>query len=85
MLSQEDLAEYSKLDRKTISNLERDNSTPSLDTIFNLAVALGKKPSELMKEIEEIQENAQYLIKASKEIEESMALHKKNRLNPKNF
>ncbi|WLR57333.1 helix-turn-helix transcriptional regulator [Mesobacillus subterraneus] len=33
-LSQEDLAELSKLDRKYISNLERDISSPTLDTLF---------------------------------------------------
>ena len=84
LLSQEDLAEYSKLDRKTISNLEGDSSNPTLDTVFNLAVALGMKPSELIKEIEDIEENVQYLLKASKEVEASMVLHKKKRLNPKN-
>lgn len=79
-LTQEDLAFYSKLDRKYISNLERNISKPALESIFKLAVALGIKPSEFIKEIEETKENATYLLEAYKEVEESKSLHKKNRI-----
>ncbi|MBS8263843.1 XRE family transcriptional regulator [Mesobacillus boroniphilus] len=40
-LSQEDLAELSKLDRKYISNLERDASSPTLDKLYKLAAAFS--------------------------------------------
>lgn len=82
-LTQEDLAYYSKLDRKYISNLERNKSIPTLETIFKLAAALGIKPSVLIKEIEETEENATYLLEASKEVKESMSVHKKNNIQPK--
>jgi transcriptional regulator with XRE-family HTH domain len=45
--SQEDLADYSKLNRKYISNLERQS--PTLETIIKLAIALDIKPSEFIK------------------------------------
>ena len=51
--SQEELAFNSKRDRKSISNLERDESQPSLITFIQIAFALNMKPSELMKEFEE--------------------------------
>ena len=43
LLSQEDLAELSKLERKYISNLERDASSPTLETLYKLAAAFGIK------------------------------------------
>lgn len=59
--SQEELAHFSNLDRTYISELERDVHRPGLESIFSLAVSLGMKPSELVKEIEESEENAEYL------------------------
>jgi transcriptional regulator with XRE-family HTH domain len=82
-LSQEDLAFYSKLDRKYISKLERNISRPTLVPIFKLAVALGMKPSEFIRVIEETEENVTYLLEASKEVEESKSLQKKNNIKPK--
>lgn len=83
-LSQEDLAYYSNLDRKYIGNLERNTQNPTLETIIKLAIALGIKPSELIKEIEEDEGNAQYLLQASKEVEEIKALYRQNKYNLKN-
>lgn len=70
LLSQEDLAELSKLDRKYISNLERDASSPTLDTLYKLAAAFGITFLELGQEIDEVEENRNYLISATKEAEE---------------
>jgi transcriptional regulator with XRE-family HTH domain len=84
LLSQEDLADYSKLDRKYISNLERNSQSPTLGTIIKLATALEIKPSEFIKEIEEYEANAHYLLEASKEVEEIKAVNRQNKNNPKN-
>ncbi|MEH7442070.1 helix-turn-helix transcriptional regulator [Bacillus sp. JJ1122] len=81
--SQEDLADYSKLNRKYISNLERNSQSPTLETIIKLATALGIKPSEFIKEIEEYEVNAQYLLEASKEVEEIKAVNRQNKNNLK--
>jgi transcriptional regulator with XRE-family HTH domain len=81
--SQEDLADFSQRDRKTISDLERDEYLPTLETLFNLSVALDIKPSELMKEMEGTEENAKYLLEASKEVEELKSINKKKRNNQK--
>ena len=75
-LSQEDLAELSKLDRKYISNLERDASSPALDTLYKLAAAFGITYLELSQEINEVEENRNYLISATKEVEEIKAMLK---------
>jgi transcriptional regulator with XRE-family HTH domain len=83
LLSQEELAEFSQRDRKTISDLERDEYLPTLETIFNLSVALNLKPSELLKEMEGTEENAKYLLEASKEVEELKTIHKNKRNSQK--
>jgi transcriptional regulator with XRE-family HTH domain len=75
-LSQEDLAELSKLDRKYISNLERDASSPTLDTLYKLAASFGITFLELSQEIEEVEENRNNLISATKEAEEIKAILK---------
>ncbi|WNF24829.1 helix-turn-helix transcriptional regulator [Mesobacillus jeotgali] len=75
-LSQEDLAELSKLDRKYISNLERDVSSPTLETLYKLAAAFGITYLELSQEISEVEENQNYLISATKEVEEIKAMQK---------
>lgn len=82
--SQEDLAGYSKLNRKFISNLERNSQSPTLETIIKLAIALEIKPSEFIKEIEEYEANAQYLLQASKEVEEIKAVYRQIKNNTKN-
>ena len=79
-LSQEDLAELSKPDRKYISNLENDASSPTLPTLYKLAAAFGITFLELALEIDEVEENRNYLISAIKEVEEIRAIQKnKNR------
>lgn len=75
-LSQEDLAELSKLDRKYISNLENDASSPTLPTLYKLAAAFGITFLELGKEIDEVEENQNYLISATREVEEIKAMLK---------
>lgn len=76
LLSQEDLAELSKLDRKYISNLERDVSSPTLETLYKLAAAFGITFLELSQEINEIDENQNYIISTTKEVEEIKAMQK---------
>ncbi|MEH7885115.1 helix-turn-helix transcriptional regulator [Bacillus sp. JJ1609] len=83
-LSQEDLAYYSNLDRKYIGNLERNTQNPTLETIIKLATALGIKPSQFIKIIEEYKANAHYLLEASKEVEEIKAVYRQNKNNVKN-
>ncbi|MGV2941930.1 helix-turn-helix domain-containing protein [Mesobacillus sp. LC4] len=75
-LSQEDLEELSKLNRKYISNLENDLSSPTLSTLYKLAAALGITFMELAQEIDEVEENQNYLISATKEVEEIKAMQK---------
>lgn len=41
------------------------------------------KPSDLLKEVEETEENAKYLLEVSKKVEELKAIHKKKRNNQK--
>ncbi|MEH7885117.1 helix-turn-helix transcriptional regulator [Bacillus sp. JJ1609] len=79
LLSQEDLADLSQKDRNTISDLERDQYNPSFGTIYSLAAALGMKPSELVREIEELEENAVYFNELLREIEEKKIFNKKNK------
>ncbi|WP_226641522.1 helix-turn-helix domain-containing protein [Mesobacillus subterraneus] len=78
--SQEDFEELSKLDRKYISNLENDLSSPTLSTLYKLAAALGITFMELAQEIDEVKENQNYLISATKEVEEikAMQINKKH-------
>lgn len=51
-LSQEGLAEASGCDRSYLSFLERGINSPSLSMVFQLASALGLKPSALLLAIE---------------------------------
>ncbi len=52
LLSQEELAHLSGLDRSYISLLECGHKQPTLLTIFELAKALNKSPSNIMLEVE---------------------------------
>jgi len=79
LLKQEDLADFSKRDRRTISDFERDKYYSTLEILFHLAAAFAMKPSELIKEIEKTEENAQYFIKVTREAKEKKIVHKKNR------
>lgn len=51
-LSQQELADYSEVDRSYISDLERGRYNPTLDTIFKLAEIFKIKPSELLARVE---------------------------------
>jgi transcriptional regulator with XRE-family HTH domain len=79
LLSQEDLADFSKKDRNSISDLERDQYNPSLDTIYRLAAALDMKPAELVGKIDEVLENEDYYNELLREIEEIKIINKKNK------
>ena len=51
-LSQEELGFESGYHRTYISLLERGRKSPSLNTIFQLAAALGVSPSEILRRTE---------------------------------
>ena len=52
LMTQEDLAEYSDRDRRTISDIENDKYKPGFEIFVNLAYAFNMLPSELFLEIE---------------------------------
>jgi len=52
-LSQEKLGFESNYHRTYISQLERGQKNPSLKAIFRLAEALGVKPSQMVRHVEE--------------------------------
>jgi transcriptional regulator with XRE-family HTH domain len=51
-LSQENLAFAADLQRNYISLMELGRNQPTITTIFKLSIALGIKPSELIKMVE---------------------------------
>jgi transcriptional regulator with XRE-family HTH domain len=51
-VSQEDFADACNLDRTSISKIERGISNPTIKTVWLLAKALGKRPSEVFAETE---------------------------------
>lgn len=53
-LSQQELADYSEVDRTYISDLERGLYSPSLKTIYKLAEILKLKPHELIQKVDAI-------------------------------
>jgi len=53
-LSQQELADYSEVDRTYISDLERGLYSPSLNTIYKLAEILKLKPHELIQKVDSI-------------------------------
>jgi len=57
LLSQEELAYLSDLDRTYISLLERGKRQPSLKTLFMLASALEVLPSEIIVKVENFLNN----------------------------
>ena len=56
-LSQEVVSGLADIGRTHLSAIERGIRKPTLETFFRLSDALGIKPSELVKEIEEKSEN----------------------------
>jgi transcriptional regulator with XRE-family HTH domain len=53
-LSQQELADFSEVDRTYISDLERGLNYPSLNTIYKLADVLKIKPSKLIERVDAI-------------------------------
>ncbi|MFB7899915.1 helix-turn-helix domain-containing protein [Streptomyces xiamenensis] len=49
-LSQEELAEQADLDRKTINRIEGGVMSPRVDSLLDIADALGVSPRELLPE-----------------------------------
>ena len=47
-LSQADLAEDAGIRRALVSNIERGDANPTLDSIVRIATALGVEPAELL-------------------------------------
>lgn len=60
-LSQEELAFRAGLHTNAVSFLELGKRKPGIHTIFCLSHALGKKPSELMKLVEELEPKVESL------------------------
>lgn len=56
--TQEELAERSGIDRTYISMLESEKASPTVRTLFRLATALRTKPSQLLIELEQLDELA---------------------------
>lgn len=48
-LSQETLAQYAGIDRKTVNRIENNHFSPNLDTLLRLCVALSIEPVELFE------------------------------------
>jgi transcriptional regulator with XRE-family HTH domain len=53
-LSQQELADYSEVDRTYISDLERGLYYPSLNTVYKLAEILKVKPHELIQKVDRL-------------------------------
>ena len=52
-LSQEALAKRSRLTRQHLQKLEAGTANPTLETLLNLAKAIGQAPSDLLKAAEQ--------------------------------
>jgi transcriptional regulator with XRE-family HTH domain len=52
-LSQQELADYSEVDRTYISDLERGLNYPTLNTIYKLAEVLKIKPHDLIHKVDD--------------------------------
>lgn len=52
-MSQESLSAFAGIARSHLTMLENGRKTARLDTVFNIAEALGVKPSELIRMVEE--------------------------------
>lgn len=53
-LTQEELADQCGVDRTYISMLERGKRKPTLNVLFKICENIGVKPSDFIKEIEDI-------------------------------
>lgn len=52
-LSQERLGLHADVDRTSVSNIERDLKSPTVDTLIRLCRAMNARPSEILAEIED--------------------------------
>ena len=52
-LSQERLGFRADVDRTSVSNIERDRKSPTVDTLIHLCRAMNARPSEILAEIED--------------------------------
>jgi len=52
-LSQERLGFRADVDRTSVSNIERDRKSPTVDTLIRLCRAMNARPSEILAEIED--------------------------------
>ena len=53
-LSQQELGDYSEVDRTYISDLERGLYYPTLNTVYKLAEVLKVKPHELIQKVDRL-------------------------------
>lgn len=51
-LSQQELADYSEVDRSYVSDLERGRYNPTLQTIYKISEILKVKPHELIQQLD---------------------------------
>lgn len=52
-LSQERLGLRAGIDRTSVSNIERDLKSPTVDTLIRLCRVMNARPSEILAEIED--------------------------------
>jgi transcriptional regulator with XRE-family HTH domain len=50
-LSQQALADFAGIDRKTVNRIENDRFSPNVDTLLRITTALDVKPELLFKEL----------------------------------
>jgi len=53
-MSQQELGDYSDVDRSFISRIERGIGTPSVSVVFKICALLEVKPSEFFQRIENL-------------------------------
>ena len=53
-ISQQELADYSEVDRTYISDLERGLYYPTLNTVYKLAEVLKRKPYEVIQKVDSL-------------------------------
>lgn len=46
-MTQQEVADYAGIDRKTVNRIENNHFSPNLDTMFRICVALAVKPASL--------------------------------------
>ncbi len=51
-LTQQELADAARIDRKTVNRIENERFSPSIDTLFRLCGVLNTTPSRVLKGID---------------------------------